>query len=315
MIANHQIAQAVEQLKRRFVGKDGFLEKVMITLLSGGHLLLEDKPGVGKTTLANSLAKILQCDFGRIQFTPDTMPGDVMGVSVYSQQTGTFSYVPGPVMHQVLLADEINRTSPKTQASLLEAMEEGQVTVDGVIHPLPKPFFVIATQNPMEFSGTYPLPEAQLDRFFMRLSIGYPSRDQAKLLAKRWLHTDGSEVEEASQGVLTVQELCSLQEQVKGVTVSGELVEYLVQLVEMTREPEQFSLGASPRAMLALLRASQARAFLQGRTYCIPDDIKQMAEPVLSHRLIPAAAQKAKRVRAEALLQEGMRRVPVPVGR
>ena len=310
MIRNEVIRKTVEEIRRGFVGSDVFLEQVMITLLAGGHLLLEDKPGVGKTTLATTLARTLRCSFGRVQFTPDTLPGDITGVSVYDSRTASFSYLPGPVMNQIVLADEINRTSPKTQASLLEAMEEGQVTVDGAVHPLPQPFFVIATQNPVEFSGTYPLPEAQLDRFLMRLSIGYPDREQARRLALLAL---GEKREERPEAVLDAETLLSLQRQVREIAVSSELINYLIRIVEATRDADVFALGASPRAMLALMRAGQAAAFLDGRDYCTPDDFQRLAAPVLAHRLIEAPALRAGGRKPEQILAELLHKIPVPV--
>ena len=301
--------RVAKQLESAFVGKADFVEKVLITLLAGGHLLLEDKPGVGKTTLAVTLARTLRCSFGRIQFTPDTLPGDVTGVSVYRAGDGTFTYLPGPVMNQIVLADEINRTSPKTQSSLLEAMEEGQVTVDGTVHALPRPFLVIATQNPVEFAGTYPLPEAQLDRFLMRLSIGYPDREQAKRLIALSL---GKDSRPQAEPAADAGELLALQEQVRGITVSSELANYVIRVAEATRDPELFALGASPRAMLALMRAAQASAFLEGRSYCTPDDVQRLAAPVLCHRLIAASAVRGKEQTVERLLAEQMHKIPVP---
>ena len=235
-------------MNRVFMGKEDVVDDLLVCLLSGGHVLLEDVPGVGKTTLAGVLARSVSCSFGRIQFTPDTLPGDVVGVSVYNMKTGEFEYRPGAVMNQILLADEINRTSPKTQASLLEAMAEGQVTVDGIVHTLPQPFMVIATQNPVEFLGTYPLPEAQMDRFMMRLSIGYPDREQEIRMAEAFLI---GETPDRAQAVCSAEDVIRMKERAAGVEVSQALLGYMKDIVDLTRQEERFVLGASPRAMLA----------------------------------------------------------------
>ncbi len=265
-----------------FVGKENVVENLLICLLSGGHVLLEDVPGVGKTTLANALAASMECSLGRIQFTPDTLPGDVLGVSIYNMKTGEFEYSKGVVMNQIVLADEINRTSPKTQASLLEAMAEGRVTVDGKVYELPKPFMVIATQNPVEFIGTYPLPEAQMDRFMMRLSIGYPDREQELVMARK--HLDGVTVDKL-EAVCKAQDIMQLRQEVSEIKVSEQVLAYMEDIVELTRKESRFVLGASPRALIALVRASQGKAFVQGRDYVKPDDVKAVAPQVLAHRL------------------------------
>ncbi len=265
-----------------FVGKENVVENLLICLLSGGHVLLEDVPGVGKTTLANALAASMECSLGRIQFTPDTLPGDVLGVSIYNMKTGEFEYSKGVVMNQIVLADEINRTSPKTQASLLEAMAEGRVTVDGKVYELPKPFMVIATQNPVEFIGTYPLPEAQMDRFMMRLSIGYPDREQELVMARK--HLAGVTVDKL-EAVCKAQDIMQLRQEVSEIKVSEQVLAYMEDIVELTRKESRFVLGASPRALIALVRASQGKAFVQGRDYVKPDDVKAVAPQVLAHRL------------------------------
>ncbi len=265
-----------------FVGKENVVENLLICLLSGGHVLLEDVPGVGKTTLANALAASMECSLGRIQFTPDTLPGDVLGVSIYNMKTGEFEYSKGVVMNQIVLADEINRTSPKTQASLLEAMAEGRVTVDGKVYELPKPFMVIATQNPVEFIGTYPLPEAQMDRFMMRLSIGYPDREQELVMARK--HLAGVTVDKL-EAVCKAQDIMQLRHEVSEIKVSEQVLAYMEDIVELTRKESRFVLGASPRALIALVRASQGKAFVQGRDYVKPDDVKAVAPQVLAHRL------------------------------
>ena len=265
-----------------FVGKEDVVDKLLICLLAGGHVLLEDVPGIGKTTLANTLAKSIACSFGRIQFTPDTLPGDVLGISMYNMKTQEFEYREGVVMNQILLADEINRTSPKTQSSLLEAMAEGQITVDGKIYELPKPFMVIATQNPVEFLGTYPLPEAQMDRFMMRLTIGYPDKKQEIRMAMQ--HLEGI-LPETVEAVCNIEQLLAIKEAVAKVTVTEAILTYIEDIIDLTRKEPRFVLGASPRAMLALVHAAQSEAFLQERSFVKPDDVKKVASSVLLHRI------------------------------
>ncbi len=305
-MSEFELAKRLEEsINRVFIGKEDVVEDLLTCLLAGGHVLLEDVPGVGKTTLAATLARSMECSFGRIQFTPDTMPGDVSGVSVYNRKTNEFEYRAGAVMAQVLLADEINRTSPKTQASLLEAMAEGQVTVDGTVHMLPRPFLVIATQNPVEFIGTYPLPEAQLDRFMMRLSIGYPDREQEMRMAALFLE---GQTPDRVERVCGGEEVLRIQEKVREVAVRESVVGYIEDIIALTRTEPRFVLGASPRAMLALLRASQGKAFLQGRDFVKPDDVKAVAAQVLQHRL--ARIQKAD---AQAVLKSLILKVKIPV--
>lgn len=293
-----------------FVGKSDVVEDLLTCLVAGGHVLLEDVPGVGKTTLASILAKSIGCSFGRISFTPDTLPGDVSGVSVYNMKTGEFEYRAGAVMHQILLADEINRTAPKTQASLLEAMAEGQVTVDGEIHQLPQPFMVIATQNPVEFLGTYPLPEAQLDRFMMRLSIGYPDRGQEIQMAVQVLEGRTPDKVEA---VCCTEDVLGIMEAVRGVTVREPLLGYMEDIIALTRQESRFAMGASPRAMLALMRASQGRAFLQGRDYVKPDDVKAVAMQVLLHRLTLSPEARIQKADGTGILKSLILKAKVPV--
>lgn len=283
MNENAAVTRLLQSLNRSIIGKKDVVEKLVICLLAEGHVLLEDVPGVGKTTLAKSLSASMNATFGRIQFTPDTLPQDVTGASVYNQKTTEFEYRPGAVMHQILLADEINRTTPKTQASLLEAMAEKQVTVDGRRHLLSDFFFVIATQNPVEFLGTYPLPEAQLDRFMMRLSMGYPSKEEEVKMASLFLH---GELEKGAEPVCSVAEILSARQSVKAVTVKNAVLEYMEEIITATRTEPDFILGASPRALLSLMRASQARAYLLGRDYVKPDDVKDVASEVLLHRLV-----------------------------
>ena len=299
-----------ENINSVFVGKEVIVENLLICLLAGGHVLLEDVPGVGKTTLALTLAKSMDADFGRIQFTPDTLPGDVVGVSVYNMKSGEFEFRPGAVMNQVLLADEINRTSPKTQASLLEAMAEGQVTVDGKVYELPQPFIVIATQNPVEFMGTYPLPEAQMDRFMMRLSIGYPDREQEMKMAELYLQ---EKTPDKTKAVCKAEDILALRDEIKAVTVKENVLGYMEDIIKITREDARLLLGASPRALLSLLAASRARAFLQGRDFVKPDDVKAVAMQVLAHRLVLSAEARLQRASAEAILKELILKVKVPM--
>ncbi|MCM1123865.1 MAG: MoxR family ATPase [Eubacterium sp.] len=299
-----------DNMNQFFIGKEDVTENLLICLLAGGHVLLEDVPGVGKTTLALILAKSTGCSFGRIQFTPDTLPGDVAGVSVYHMNTDEFVYQAGAVMNQVLLADEINRTSPKTQSSLLEAMAEGQVTVDGVVHELPKPFLVVATQNPIEFIGTYPLPEAQMDRFMMRLSIGYPDREQEIKMAAQFLQGKTSD---QVQAVCRAEDVVAMQKEVSEVTVKESVLGYMEDIVCLTRQEECFVIGASPRAMLAMVRASQARAFLQERDYVKPDDVKAVAMQALGHRLTLSSEAKIRREDKDKILKSLIVKAKIPV--
>jgi len=298
------------EINRVFVGKEDICEKVLICLLAQGHVLLEDVPGVGKTTLAYTLANAVGCSFGRISFTPDTLPGDVLGMTIYNMKTGDFTYQQGAIHHQIILADEINRTSPKTQAALLEAMAEGKVTVDGKTYMVPEPFMVIATQNPVEFVGTYPLPEAQLDRFMMKLTIGYPDREKEIQMASKYLQ---GETSDTVTSVCDAETVLSLQEKVRQVRVSDGVLGYVEDIIRLTREEERFVLGASPRAMLALLRASQARAFLQERDYVKPDDVKQMAEAVLLHRLVLSNDARIRKENAGKILQSLVLKAKLPV--
>lgn len=299
-----------EQMKTYFVGKDEVIENVLTCLLAGGHVLLEDVPGVGKTTLARTLAKSIECDFGRIQFTPDTLPSDVIGTEIYNMKTGEFVVKKGAIMHQIILADEINRTSPKTQSSLLEAMAEGQVSVGDQIFELPKPFMVIATQNPVEFMGTYPLPEAQMDRFMMCLSIGYPGEEEEVRLLQNVL--EGKNVEQADS-ICKAEDITKMMEEVLAVKVSDGLIKYIQEMVELTRQETSFVLGASPRAMISILRASQARAYLQGRDFVKPDDVKKVALPCLHHRISLTSEAKIRKENLDKKLEAIVVKAKVPM--
>lgn len=312
--------QAIQDFSNRLIsnvekvifGKRETVELTVICLLCQGHLLIEDVPGVGKTMLAKALAKSIGGVFKRIQFTPDMLPADVTGTSIYNQKTGEFEFRSGPIMAQIVLADEINRATPKTQAALLEAMEERQVTVDGVTHPLNPPFLVLATQNPIEYEGTFPLPEAQLDRFLMRISLGYPTPEQliAILDAQQYHHP----IEDIAQ-VTSTSELLDMQEQLKSVYVDALIKQYIAELVDKTRSHPDVYLGASPRGALALYRTAQARAVTHGRDYVIPDDIKALAQPTLGHRVIISPAARIKDIDAGGILDELLRSIPVPGAR
>ena len=298
------------QINSVFIGKENVVEDVLTCLLAQGHILLEDVPGVGKTTLAKTLARSMDCSFARIQFTPDTLPSDIVGLSVYNMKTGEFDVRSGAIMHQMILADEINRTSPKTQASLLEAMSEGKVTIDGTTFELPKPFLVIATQNPVEFLGTYPLPEAQMDRFMMRLSVGYPDASEEIRLARNF--ADEKNVE-TLEPVCTSDEVLRLCEEVKQVHISDRVLEYIQNITASTRKEARFVLGASPRAMLALVAASRARAFLSGRDHVKPDDVKAVTVNVLHHRLNLTGEAKIRKENTDSIITSLMLSVKVPM--
>jgi MoxR-like ATPase len=301
----------IANVERVIVGKREAVELTVIGLLCQGHLLIEDVPGTGKTMLARSIARSLGCSFSRIQFTPDMLPSDVTGVSIYNQATRQFEFRPGPIMAQIVLADEINRATPKTQAALLEAMEERQVTVDGVTRPLPRPFMVLATQNPIEYEGTFPLPEAQLDRFLMRIRLGYPeTEDEVRILERQQFRHPIEELEQ----VASVEELLEAQEAVRAVYVAPRLKRYIVDLTRRTRQYPDVYLGASPRGSLTLYRAGQARAAIHGRDFVLPDDVKALAIPALGHRVIVGPTARMRDVTAEQIVEEILRQVPVPGG-
>ena len=299
-----------ENINDYFVGKESVVENVLICLLAGGHVLLEDVPGVGKTTLAKVLSQSVGADFGRIQFTPDTLPSDVTGMSIFNAKTGEFEYREGAVMHNFLLADEINRTSPKTQSSLLEAMAEGQTSVDGRIYKLPELFMVIATQNPIEFLGTYPLPEAQLDRFMMRLSIGYPDKEYEVKLTKNILENKSPDKVGA---VCSVDEMIALKNEVSKVHVSDSILGYIRDISDLTRKEENFVMGVSPRATIFVAKAAQAKAFMENRDFVKPDDVKAVAVNTLHHRVVLTSEAKLRREDPDAILRALILKAKVPM--
>lgn len=301
--------KVIQNVEKVIIGKHESVQLVLMTLICQGHALIEDVPGVGKTMLARATAKSLGCTFKRIQFTPDLLPSDVTGVSVFNQKTQEFEFRPGPIFAQIVLTDEINRATPKTQSALLEAMEERQVTVDGVTHRMAKPFMVMATQNPIEYEGTFPLPEAQLDRFMMRINLGHPSpEDEIRILnAQRKIHP----VETISQ-VVSATDLLEAQERVKETHLEDGIKEYIVTLVNTTRSHPDVYLGASPRGSLALFRTTQALASIEGRDYVIPDDVKRLAQVTLAHRIIVSPAARIRNVDASAIVEEVLQSVPVP---
>ena len=312
MQVTQRFAQLLKQnVGRVIVGKESAVELMMIAVLCRGHVLIEDVPGVGKTTLASALARSLDCSFKRIQFTPDITPSDITGYSIVNFKTGELEYRPGMIMSQIVLADEINRTSPKTQSSLLEVMEEGQVSVDGTTYAMPEPFIVLATQNPVDFVGTYPLPEAQLDRFFMRVSIGYPTAEEETDILERY--TSGKKPMEELRPICTSSDILRLQQEVEGVHASREVRAYISAIAAASRRTAALQLGVSTRAAISLLRASQARALLEGRDYVAPEDVQRMAEPVLAHRLVLSAEARMRNMTAERVLAGVMQGVQVPV--
>ncbi len=307
-------ANAIEQSLRTIIrGNDEVVRMALVAVLARGHLLIEGVPGVGKTTLAHALARTLDCSFQRLQFTSDMLPSDVLGISVYSSTEQQFEFKPGPVFTNVLLADEINRTTPKTQSALLEAMSEGQVTMDGHSHPLPQPFVVLATQNPVEHHGTYPLPESQLDRFLLRVRMGYPQATNEREILRS--EAGAARLEEIKP-VASGADVIAMQDEVTKVKVDDSLIDYALQIVKRTRESETLALGVSPRGSLMLYRAAQAMAYLDGRKFATPQDFKSLAVPVFSHRLVVNARYTStlkKSDQAETIMQEIIESVPVPV--
>ena len=300
-----------DNIRQVIVGKDRVIDHLLISLLCSGHVLIEDMPGLGKTTLVSALAASLGCSFRRIQFTPDVLPSDITGFTMFNLKTGEQELHPGSIMHQIVLADEINRTSPKTQSSLLEVMEEGQVSVDGVTYEVPKPFVVLATQNPVDFVGTYPLPEAQLVRFFMRVSIGYPTAEEEVEILERY--TTGARPMEELKPICTASDIVRLQQEVEKVYSAKEVRAYISAIAAASRRSGALQLGISTRAAISLLRAAQARALLEGRDYVVPEDVQRMAEPVLAHRLVLSPEARMRNMTAERILANVLGSVQVPV--
>ena len=313
-IATSQVVSQLQRsIARAIYGKEDVIQLALVTLLARGHLLIEDVPGTGKTTLAHALARSFQCTFQRVQFTSDLLPSDVLGVSVYNPETREFEFRHGPIFANVVLADEINRTTPRTQSALLEAMNEAQVTVDGRSLPLPQPFLVIATQNPVEHHGTYPLPESQLDRFLMRIKMGYPSHEiEKEILRSRSLEDPSGSIEP----VADVSDVLAMQQAVTKIRVDSSLLDYALEIVNRTRKSDQLALGVSPRGTLMLQRAAQARAYLEGRDFCIPDDFKRLAVAVFSHRVVASARHASLQKKSETtenVLREIVDSVRVPL--
>ena len=310
------VAQLQRSIARAIYGKEEAIQLSLITLLARGHLLIEDVPGVGKTTLAQALAKSFHCTFQRIQFTSDLLPSDVLGVSVYNPETREFEFRSGPIFANVVLADEINRTTPRTQSALLEAMNEAQVSIDGKTMALPQPFLVIATQNPVEHHGTYPLPESQLDRFLMRIKMGYPSPETEREILRKRVGVRGENPLDALEPVADVSEVLTMQDEVAHIKVDSSLHDYALEIVNRTRNSDLLALGVSPRGTLMLQRAAQARAFLDGRDYCLPDDFKKLAVPVFSHRVVASsrhASLQKKSETTESVLRDIVESVRVPL--
>lgn len=305
-----ELQRAKQEMKKVIIGKDQEIDLVLSVFLAQGHLLIEDVPGVGKTTMAKTMAAIMGCGFTRIQFTPDTMPSDVTGVSVYKMNTNTFEYVPGAVMNQIILADEINRATPKTQSSLLEAMGEKQVSVDGKTYALPTPFMVIATQNPIDELGTYILPEAQLDRFMMKMKMGYPKPEEEMQIANNALYENR---EQELQILLSGEKIIKMQEEVKKVYLHPDLLKYMTNFIALTRKHDSILLGASPRALIAWAKATQAYAYIDGRDYVVPDDMLHVLNPVLEHRILLTQDAKMNRVTIEGLMLEIRNQLKLPL--
>lgn len=308
-----RLAELQRSISRVVKGKEDVIRLALTALLARGHVLVEDVPGVGKTTLAHALARSFQCSFQRIQFTSDLLPSDVIGVSVFNPATKAFEFKPGPIFANIIVADEINRTTPKTQSALLEAMNESQITVDNHTYTLPKPFLVLATQNPIEHHGTYPLPESQLDRFIMRIRMGYPSRSSEKEIIRNNSNHSGAE---ALAAVMDAADVVAMQEAASKVKVEEVLLDYALEIVDRTRQTEQLSLGVSPRGAVMLHRAAQARAFLEGRDYCLPDDFKQLIVPVFAHRVVVSSryvSTQKKSEQAETILREIVETTRVPL--
>ena len=306
---NESVQKLKDSIEKRIVGKGDVIEKIIIALLADGHVLLEDVPGVGKTTLAKALADSVSLSFARIQCTPDTMPSDITGISIYDSKKGEFSVMPGPVVSNIVLADELNRTSPKTQSALLEVMEEHRVTIDGKPIDVPQPFMVIGTQNPVDMAGTYPLPEAPLDRFMIKLSVGYPDTKASEDMAERFLL---GQLHEETESVLSGKDILDMRKDVASVTVKDNLRSYAVNITDATRNKPEIEVGASPRALLSMLRCAQAIAYLAGRDYCIPEDIADAAKLTLPHRLILTGEARLSHITSEDLVKTILGKVIVP---
>lgn len=307
---NRKALDILDNIKKVIVGKDDVIEKVLISILARGHVLIEDIPGVGKTTLVKALAKSMDLSYKRVQFTPDLMPSDIIGVSIYHKDKGEFVFKKGPIFNQVFLADEINRTSPKTQSSLLQAMEEGEISTEEGDYILEEPFFVLATQNPLEYQGTFPLPEAQLDRFLMCISIGYPDVEYEMEILKK--HQSIKNLD-SIEPVVTQKDILDMQFMVDNISVHDDILEYIINIANATRNCRDLQLGASPRASIDLLKTAKAKAFLEGRNYVIPDDAKYMAPPVLSHRLILSPEARIERKTMDEVLEELLGQIFIPV--
>ncbi len=308
-MARHTARDIVENVEKVIVGKSQAVEMAVIALMCGGHALIEDVPGVGKTMLARSIDRSAGCEFKRIQFTPDLLPTDVTGVSIYNQSTGDFEFRQGPIISQVVLADEVNRATPKTQSAMLEAMEERQVTVEGITHQVPSPFMVMATQNPVEYEGTFPLPEAQLDRFILLVTLGYPTNEEelAIIEGQQTAHPIDS-----LEPITNAKEIIELQESVKQIFVDDLIKQYIVTVVEATRDHPDIALGSSPRGSLALFRGAQALALIRDRDFVLPDDVKELTTPVLSHRIIVSAAARMRGIKASDIINNIVNEIPVP---
>lgn len=306
----NNILRVTENISKVIVGKNDVIEKILVVLLCNGHVLIEDVPGVGKTTLVHAFAKTIGCSFKRIQFTPDLLPSDITGVTVYNMKSGTFEFKEGPVMSNIVLADEINRSSPKTQSSLLEAMQERQVTIDGNTYALPEPFIVLATQNPIEYEGTFPLPEAQLDRFTLRISMGYPSFNEERSILKRF---KGDNPIEKIEPVVTIEDIIKMRKEIEEIFVDESIQDYIVQITQGTRSHKDIYLGCSPRGTLALFNAGRALAYIRGRSYVIPDDIKELVLPAIAHRIIVKSEAKIQGKTEYSVLSEVMKSIRVPV--
>ena len=306
---NESVQKLKDSIEKRIVGKGDVIEKIIIALLADGHVLLEDVPGVGKTTLAKALADSVSFSFARIQCTPDTMPSDITGISIYDSKKGEFSVMPGPVVSNIVLADELNRTSPKTQSALLEVMEEHRVTIDGKPIDVPQPFMVIGTQNPVDMAGTYPLPEAQLDRFMIKLSVGYPDTKASEDMAERFLL---GQLHEETESVLSGKDILDMRKDVASVTVKDNLRSYAVNITDATRNKPEIAVGASPLSLCSMLRCAQAIAYLAGRDYCIPEDIADAAKLTLPHRLILTGEARLSHITSEDLVKTILGKVIVP---